>query len=80
MRTAKMLAYIDESLEILEREALNNEEHYKFKAFLMYYIDESSIDDIIGEFNCSRKMPYQWNNIMVKRLSVLLWGVSALYL
>jgi hypothetical protein len=80
MRTAKMLAYIDESLEILEKESIEDGEHYKYQSFIMFYIDELSVDKIIDELNCSRKMPYQWNNIMVKRLSVLLWGVSALYI
>ncbi|MCR1955490.1 hypothetical protein NSA24_11860 [Clostridioides mangenotii] len=80
MRTAKMLAYVDESLIILEQEATEKCEHHKYKSFKMFYIDELSVDEIMKEIGCTRKMPYIWNKMMIERLNILLWGVTALHL
>lgn len=78
LRTMKMLAYIDSALNIVEQKYKYNCEEYKFKAFQLHYLYELSNEEIISRLNCGKNSPKKWSDLIVKDLSVLLWGVDAL--
>lgn len=77
-RTIKILKYIDDNLEYLEAKYKLKKEYEKYKAFELFYIKEKTNEQIQEELNCSKNMPKRWSDIVIKELSVLLWGIDAL--
>ncbi|RDY22868.1 hypothetical protein CHF27_011140 [Romboutsia maritimum] len=87
MRTAKMLACIEESLEIIKIDMDKKREMYKFKAFTLFFIGEKKDDGIFEKktneeiselLNCGKNTPKKWSDEIIAQLNVLLWGVEAL--
>lgn len=77
-RTAKMMKYVDDKIDFLEKRYKEKQEYEKFKAFELYFINEMTNEEIQEELNCSKNIPKKWTDIIVKELSVLLWGIDAI--
>jgi hypothetical protein len=78
MRTARMLACIDQAMEIIEEDMKKKLEYHKFKAFKLHFIDKKNNDEITDELNCGKNSPKKWSDEVIKELNVLLWGIEAL--
>lgn len=77
-RTAKMMKYVDDKIIYLHNKFKEKGEAEKYRAFEMFFIEEKTNEDIQEELNCSKNMPKKWSDIVIKELSVLLWGIDAL--
>lgn len=77
-RTAQMMKYIDERLESLKYKYKQSNESEKYRAFEMFFIEEKTNECIQGELNCSKNIPKKWSDIIMRELSILLWGIDAL--
>ena len=77
-RTAKMMKYVDDKLKYLENKYKEKQEYEKFRAFELKFIEEKTNEDIREELNCSINMPKRWIDIVIKELSILLWGIDAI--
>lgn len=80
MRTIKMMSYLDSALSTVEKRYKKNKEESKYKAFKMYYLDNLTNEDIAEKLNCSKNIPKKWSDIILRDLSILLWGIEALNL
>lgn len=78
LRTAKMLAYIDSALKIVEQNLTKNNEKYKFIAFKKLYFSKNTIEEIAFELNCGNNSVRRWNDYVIEELSLLLWGIDSL--
>lgn len=77
-RTAKMMNYVDEKLNYLKDMFTKKGECEKYRSFEMYFIEGKTNEQIQGELNCSKNTPKNWNDVVIKELSILLWGIDAL--
>lgn len=77
-RTVKILKYIEDSLDYLETKFKMRNEYEKYKAFELFFIKEKTNEEIQEELNCSKNMPKRWSDVVIKELSILLWGIDAL--
>lgn len=77
-RTVKILKYIEDSLDYLETKFRMRNEYEKYKAFELFFIKEKTNEEIQEELNCSKNMPKRWSDVVIKELSILLWGIDAL--
>ncbi|MCC0638370.1 MULTISPECIES: hypothetical protein [unclassified Clostridioides] len=77
MRTAKMLAYVDEAKKIIEEEFKIKKEYYKFRAFEMFYFEEKDNEKICKELNCGKNSPKSWRDEIINKMNILLWGIEA---
>lgn len=77
-RTAKMLGYLENAMEIAKKEFEEKGESYKYKAFELYYIEKKSKEEIMKELQCSVNIPRKWSNLVIDKLNILLWGIDAL--
>ena len=77
-RTVKILKYIEDSLDYLETKFRMRKEYEKYKAFELFFIKEKTNEEIQEELNCSKNMPKRWSDVVIKELSILLWGIDAL--
>lgn len=77
-RTAKMMKYVDDKIKYLEKKYKEKKEYEKFRAFELKFIEEKTNEDIREELNCSINMPKKWIDIIIKELSILLWGIDAI--
>lgn len=77
-RTVKILKYIEDSLDYLETKFRMRNEYEKYKAFELFFIKEKTNEEIQEELNCSKNMPKRWSDVVIKGLSILLWGIDAL--
>ena len=77
-RTVKILKYIEDSLDYLETKFKMRNEYEKYKAFELFFIKEKTNEEIQEELNCSKNMPKRWSDMVIKELSILLWGIDAL--
>lgn len=78
IKTIKMLGYIDSALDILEKRFRQNCEEYKYKAFILYYKDKKTNEEIQEALECGKNSPKKWSDSVIEELSLLLWGVDAL--
>lgn len=76
--TIILFEHINKSLEALEREAEAAGEEYKFDALRMKYVEGKTYEDIINKWNCGKNAPKKWCEVMVKRLSIKLFGAKAI--
>lgn len=77
-RTAKMMKYVDDKIKYLEKKYKEKQEYEKFRAFELKFIEERTNEEIRDELNCSINMPKRWIDIVIKELSILLWGIDAI--
>lgn len=77
-RTAKMMKYVDDKIKYLEQKYKEKKEYEKFRAFELSFIEEMTNEEIQEELNCSKNIPKKWTDIVVKELSILLWGIDAI--
>ena len=77
-KTIQILKYIDEQLEYLEREYKEGKQYEKYRAFELLLIEAKSNIEIQSELGCSKNMPNKWANEVLRKLSVLLWGIDAI--
>ena len=77
-RTAKMMKYVDDKIKYLENKYKEKQEYEKFRAFELKFIEEKTNEEIRGELNCGINMPKRWTDIIIKELSILLWGIDAI--
>ena len=77
IRTATMIAFIDEALNIIksEYEAKGKYDHYR--AFELFFIEEKTNKEIQEELFCGINTPRKWSKEILKELSLLLWGIDA---
>lgn len=77
-RTAQMLACVDIALDVLEEEYLESDKYYVFEAFELYYIKGYTYQQLADYYYAGKNTPARWVNEVVRKLSVLLWGIDAL--
>lgn len=77
-RTAKMMRYVDDKINFLEKKYKEKQEYEKFRAFELLFIEEMTNEEIQEELNCSKNIPKKWTDIVIKELSILLWGIDAI--
>lgn len=77
-RTAKMVGYIDNALDILKERYKQNNESEKYEAFELYYIDKETNENIREILKCGKNSPKTWSDLIINELSILLWGIDAL--
>lgn len=77
-RTAKMMKYVDDKIKYLENKYKEKQEYEKFRAFELKFIEEKTNEEIREELNCGTNMPKRWTDIIIKELSILLWGIDAI--
>lgn len=78
IRTATIVAFIDEALEIIKKDYRNKKKYERYKAFEMHFMKEYSNTEICEKLFCSKNVPKKWSNEVLKDLSLLLWGIDAL--
>jgi hypothetical protein len=77
-RTAKMMQYVDSKLEYIKNKFKEKKEYEKYRAFEMYFIEYKSNEEIFEELGCGKNSPRRWTELIIKELSILLWGIDAL--
>lgn len=78
LRTMKMMAYVDSALAIIKEDMVNNCIEYKYRAFELYFIKKKTNEEIIGILGCGKNQPKIWSDLVLDKLSILLWGIEAL--
>ena len=78
MKTAMMIANIDRAMEELKREHGQKGTDYKFEAFRMHYVDGTAYEEIAELLNCGKNSPAAWTKLLLKQMSVKLFGVNGL--
>lgn len=77
-RTAKMMRYVDDKIDFLEKKYIEKQEYEKFNAFYLFYIDEMTNEEIQEELSCGKNTVKRWRDSIINELSVLLWGIDAI--
>lgn len=77
-RTAKMMKYVDDKLNYLEKRYKGKQEYEKYYAFYLFYIDEMTNEEIQEELVCGKNTVKRWRDSITNELSVLLWGIDAI--
>jgi hypothetical protein len=77
-RTIIMIAHIDTCLKILCKEATKAGMYDKYRILKMVYFDGEDIGTVADRFHCSEATARRWLNDMIRRLSILLFGVGAI--
>lgn len=75
MVTALMILNIDRAITELEAEHEKNGTLYKVKAFKMYYIDRIAFEQIAERLNSGKNSPSTWTKLILKQMSVKLFGI-----
>lgn len=78
VKSIKMLAYIDNALEIVEEMFKKKGAYNEFLAFQMFFLEEKTNDEIMRKLQCGKNSPKRWSDNVLKELSILLWGYEAL--
>ena len=78
IRTATIVAFIDEALNIIKKEYKDKKKYERYRAFEMHFIKEYTNQQISEKLFCSINVPKKWSNEVLKDLSLLLWGIDAL--
>lgn len=78
IRTATIVAFIDEALNIIKKEYKDKKKYERYRAFEMHFIKEYTNQQISDKLFCSINVPKKWSNEVLKDLSLLLWGIDAL--
>lgn len=78
LRTMKMMAYVDNALAIIKEDMIKNCMEYKYKAFELYFIEEKNHEEISESLGCGKNQPKIWSDLVLDKLSILLWGIEAL--
>lgn len=78
IRTATIVAFIDEALKILRKDYRKKHEYDKYRAFELYFIKGKTNKEISEKLYCSINTPKKWSNQVLKDLSLLLFGIDAL--
>lgn len=80
VRTALMVAHIDSMIKKLHDncKAGGRREQEKFAIFEAVYIQKRPLEEVGEQMNYSRSQIYRSSQEIVRRLSVLLWGIGGL--
>lgn len=76
--TIILFEHINKSLKALQQETEAAGEEYKFDALRMRYVEGKTYEEIRDKWNCGKNAPKKWCEVMVKRLSVKLFGAKAI--
>lgn len=77
IRTATMLAFIDEALKIIRNEYKAQGKYERYRAFEMFFIERKTNKEIMEALFCGKNRPKAWSDEVLKELSLLLWGIDA---
>lgn len=78
LRTMKMMACVDSALNIIKEDMVKECIEYKYKAFELYYLEEKTNEEIMEILGCGKNQPKKWADLVLGKLSILLWGIEAL--
>lgn len=76
--TVILHAHITKALDLLQKEAIERNEEYKYKAMIMRCIDGKTFEEIQEELQCGKGTPQKWCAAMIRRLAVKLFGAKAI--
>ena len=77
-KTMIMIAHIDMALEQLEKKQYKLCSTEKYKALIMFFLEEKTYEEIAEQLNCGVNTPRRWVNEMISELSILLFGIDGL--
>ncbi|WP_373205222.1 hypothetical protein [Clostridium tertium] len=77
-RTLIMIAHIDVALERVKQKHRIKGTIEKYKALELYYIKESSKEDIAAELNCSVKSTARWIKEVEDEVGTNLFGINSI--
>ena len=69
---------ISEETEELKREHDQKGTAYKYEAFRMHYVDGIAYEEIAGSLNCGKNSPATWTKLLLKQMSVKLFGINGI--
>lgn len=78
LRTMKMMACVDSALGIIKEDMIKNCIEYKYRAFELYFMEEKTHEEITEILRCGKNQPKIWSDLVLDKLSILLWGIEAL--
>lgn len=76
--TVILHAHITKALDLLQKEAIERNEEYKYKAMIMRCIEGKTFEEIQEELQCGKGTPQKWCAAMIRRLAVKLFGAKAI--
>lgn len=76
--TVILHAHITKALDLLEKEAVERKEEYKYRAMIMRCIDGKTFEEIQEELQCGKGTPQKWCAAMIRRLAIKLFGAKAI--
>lgn len=76
--TVILHAHITKALDLLQKEAIERNEEYKYKAMIMRCIEGKTFEEIQEELQCGKGTPQKWCAAMIRRFAVKLFGAKAI--
>ena len=76
--TVILFEHMKKALASLKEDAEAAGEGYKYDALEAVYIKGKSYEDIVRETGCGKNSPKKWCRVMIRRLSIKLFGAKAI--
>ncbi len=80
LRSIVMIAHIDKCLGLLEEEMIRKDTPEKYKAFMYFYLEDMTPEDIAEELHCADRTVWRWVSELTNILCVYLFGADAIIL
>ena len=75
-RTMIIKSHIDRAIDEMKRRRTAEGREEEYRAFEMYFMEGVGYEQIAEELETGESTPRRWIKVILKELSVLLWGLD----